>query len=142
MEYIGGFLSYVSQLTIISVKVAYPMWASFKAIKTPEGSDDTTWLIYWVVMAISSFLEVYLVPFVQYVPFFMLLRISYYIWLQLPVCNGSIYIFKKFLFPFMSKHREFFEDITIEDTADLTSTIKRVKEQLKKDYNEIKASLD
>lgn len=142
MEYVAALLHYASSLLTISVKVAYPAWASFKAIKSNGGSDDTTWLIYWCVMAISSFAEVYLVPFVQFVPFFMLLRLCYYVWLQLPVCNGSIILYKKFVMPFLTKNSEFFDKITIEDTADLTQTYRNIKTDLNAKYGEIKASLD
>lgn len=142
MEYVAAALHYASSLLVVSVKVAYPGWASFKAIKSNGGCDDTTWLICWVVIAISSFIEVYVVPFVHFVPFFMLLRLCYYVWLQLPVCNGSIFLYKKFFLPFFSKNSEFFDKITIEDTADLLSTITQIKENLKANFAEIKASLD
>lgn len=142
MEYLRLAFEYFSHLTIVLVKVAYPAYASFKAIKTPDGADDTTWLIYWTVMAICSFIEIYIIPFIAFVPFFMLVRVGFYIWLQLPVCNGSIYIFKKFLLPFMSKHSKFFEDVTIENKDDLLDTVRRIKEKLRNDYNEIRASLD
>ena len=142
MELLSSFPQYASDLLTISVKLAYPFWASFKAITSPDGNDDTTWLIYWVVLAITSFAECYLVPFVQWVPFFMLARLIFYIWLQLPVCNGSIFLFTKFIKPFLSKNSALLEKITIEDSKDATGTFTEICTKLNSVYTEIKQSLE
>ena len=100
MEYLSRFGIYCSELLTTTLKVAYPTYASYKAIITETGGDDTTWLIYWVVVAVETFIESYAMPFVSWVPFFMLLRLLLYIWLQLPIFNGSVVLFKKFVQPF------------------------------------------
>ena len=142
MDLIASFPQYASDVLIMTVKLAYPLWVSFKSIKSTGSSDDTTWLIYWVVMSIASFAEIYLVPFVQWVPFFMLARLLFYIWLQLPVCNGSIIIFKKFIQPFFSKNKEVFEAITVENSNDAVGTVNEVYAKLGQVYEDIKKSLD
>ena len=142
MDLIASFPQYASDLLIITVKVAYPLWASFKAIKSTGSSDDTTWLIYWVVMSLASFAECYLVPFVQWVPFFMLARLVFYIWLQLPVCNGSIFLFKKLVYPFFKNNKAVMEAVTIEDSKDATQTIADIRKLLRKAYFEILAALE
>ena len=64
MQALANFGNYAAELLTTILKVAYPTYASYKAIKTEESSDDTTWLIYWVVVAVESFIEAYLLPFV------------------------------------------------------------------------------
>ncbi len=68
---------YVSNLLCTVVGSAYPAYASFKALETPDPGDDTQWLVvvhmtlyliyihltfvgrltYWVVYAFFTFLE-------------------------------------------------------------------------------------
>jgi hypothetical protein len=98
----GGFDlgNYLSGLIITIIKFAYPTYASYKAIRSEISNDDQSWLVYWTIIGFESFFESYIIPFLAWVPFFMLLRIVFYIWLQLPFFNGSIVIFKKFVQPF------------------------------------------
>ena len=39
------------------IAVAYPMYASFKAVESTNKADDTQWLTYWVVYACFTILE-------------------------------------------------------------------------------------
>lgn len=41
------------------VGFVYPAYMSFKAIESPEKSDDTQWLTYWVVFASLTVLEIF-----------------------------------------------------------------------------------
>ena len=93
-------------------------------------------------MAIASFCETYILPLVQWVPFFMLARLLFYIWLQLPVCNGSIFLFKKLVVPFFKENKSVMEAVTIENADDATSTLTEVITHLDKVFNEIKDSLN
>lgn len=39
------------------IAVAYPMYASFKAVESTTKADDTQWLTYWVVYAVFTVIE-------------------------------------------------------------------------------------
>ena len=139
MEYLGYFGQYVSDVITISVKCLYPAYVSFKAIKSEGKDDDSTWLIYFVVMALSSFIETYLVPFVSWVPCFMLARILYYIWLQLPYFNGSVFLFKKIFQPFFVQHKELFDTLLPGSTENTAKTIQMAKTSVVEVYTQIYA---
>lgn len=141
MSVLIQFAQHCCTVLTFCVKVSYPTYASFKAIKSDGDDDDTTWLIYWVIFGVLSFAEIYLIPFVQWVPFFMLARLCVYIWLQMPVMNGSIYLFQKIVKPFFNENQAIFEKITIEDSGDLTNTIIDAKKSLGAVYEEIYSSL-
>ena len=129
MQYLADFGIYASNLLATALKVVYPAYASYKAIVSDDKDDDTTWLVYWVVVAVESFVEAYLIPFVSWVPFFMLVRVLFYVWLQLPIFNGSIVLFKKFIRPFFEENKTTFNTIVhVEDEADKIQKIKRRKE--------------
>jgi receptor expression-enhancing protein 5/6 len=108
MESLLEFESYATNLLVTTIKVAWPSYATFKAIVSVEEGDDSAWLVYWVIVGLESFLASYILPFVSWIPFFLIVRVVFYIWLQLPVFNGSVILFTKVVQPFMEAHsREF-----------------------------------
>ena len=104
MDFLYSFEHYFSSILIFLIQILYPIYRSIKALDTDHGSDDTEWLIYWVVWAFLSFIEEYFLSFLSFVPFFMILRVLFYIWLQIPIFNGSFVIFNKFIHPFFSQN--------------------------------------
>ena len=128
---------YASDILILLVKFIYPSYASFKAIESPGDVDDTTWLIYWVVASIFTFCEIYILPFVSWVPFFMLARLLLYIWLQLPFFNGSIFLFNKFIKPFFNKNSSIFDKFLANNDQGLSKTVEEFKQVLAETYHEI-----
>lgn len=142
MQALANFGNYAAELLTTTLKVAYPTYASYKAIKTETSSDDTIWLIYWVVIAVESFIEAYLLPFVSWVPFFMLLRLLFYIWLQLPVFNGSILLFRRYIEPFFEKHSKEMNAVTSTDSDDAKDMKAQVKQEISAAYKEILEAIE
>ncbi|KAH0794206.1 receptor expression-enhancing protein 5-like [Histomonas meleagridis] len=142
MQYLADFGLYASNLLATALKVVYPAYASYKATISENKDDDTTWLIYWVVVAVESFIEAYLIPFVSWVPFFMIVRVLFYVWLQLPIFNGSIVLFKRFIRPFFEENASTFNTIVrVEGEEDKAKKIKQRKE-LRMAYYKILAYVD
>jgi receptor expression-enhancing protein 5/6 len=108
------------------IKVAYPTYQSYKALNSAESDDDTTWLIYWVSLAIWSFVEAYLLPFVSWVPFFMILRLLLILWLQAPIFNGSVWIFRKVIQPCFEENEKTMKLVTGGDRASVEKAAKSV----------------
>ena len=100
---LDDFGLYLSNLLTFFIKIIYPLYSTFKSIKSENKNDDTVWLLYWVTFGFFSFFEEYIVPFVYWVPFFMIIRILFYLWLQLPYFNGSVFLFKKIVRPFFEQ---------------------------------------
>lgn len=140
--HLGSISSYISGIILCMVKFAYPTYASYKALKSPEAGDDTTWLVYWVVIGLCTFIESYLIPFICILPLFTVIRLVIYVWLQLPVFNLSVLLFKLVVCPFFDQNTDFFEKVTIRNKKDLKDTIKNVKTSIGKVYKEILKSLE
>ncbi|KAJ3433244.1 receptor expression-enhancing protein [Anaeramoeba flamelloides] len=91
----------------------WPAYKSFKAIKTEEKDDDTELLIYWTVAGFFSFFEYWADFIVSWFPFYYELKIVFFIWLQNPYFNGSQFLWKYFLMPFLdSKEKQIDEGIS------------------------------
>jgi len=90
----------------------YPLYASFKALKSPEKGDDTQWLTYWMVYAFFSFLESFTDILLRWIPFYYVFKVAFLIWCYLPQTHGANVVYKKFIFPIFIKHeREIDEGI-------------------------------
>ena len=142
MEYLSRFGMYCSELLTMTLKVAYPTYASHKAICTEGTSDDTTWLIYWVVVAVQMFIEAYVFPFVSWVPFFMLLRLLFHIWLQIPIFNGSVVIFKRFVQPFFEENETFMNVVTNANEEDVKAAREKRRKARREAYEKILKSIE
>lgn len=142
LQYLSDIGLYASNLLATIVKVAYPTWASYKAIVSNDDSDDTTWLIFWVVVAVETFIESYFIPFVSWVPFFMIMRILFYIWLQLPIFNGSIVIYRKFVQPFFTENSETLNAIINVDSEEAKQKKRKARKEMRLAYLKILATVD
>ncbi|OHS94460.1 TB2/DP1, HVA22 family protein [Tritrichomonas foetus] len=141
MEYLLSFGNYASNLLTLVLKISYPTYASFKAIRSEEGNDDTTWLIYWVVVAVESFIGSYLLPFVSWVPFFMIARVLFYVWLQIPIFNGSVILFNKFVKPFFEENQEVLNEIIPGDDQAAAEAKLRRNQSILQAYQDIYDSI-
>ena len=61
----------------------YPVYASFKALKTSNKEDDEQWLSYWVIYALFNVIES--IPLVtKFIPYFSLIRVIALVLCYLP----------------------------------------------------------
>jgi receptor expression-enhancing protein 5/6 len=137
--FLSDFGIYCTNLVITFIKFAYPMYGSYKALRTQRDDDDRFWMIYWTILGLESFVEAYVVPFLCWIPFFMIARVLFYLWLQIPIFNGSVIIFKKWVQPYFEKTRGVFglfvSGIHIEPVREGPA------EEFKQAYDEILVSL-
>ena len=86
-----GGMKLVSDL----IGFAYPAYMSLIAIDTSETTDDTQWLTYWVVFALFSIMENVMTFLVNVIPFYYLIKISFFAWLFHPKFMGAGLVYKK-----------------------------------------------
>ena len=55
----------------------YPAFKSFEAIETKQKGDDTQWLIYWVVYAFFSIIEVFVDFLIYWIPFYYAFKLAF-----------------------------------------------------------------
>lgn len=95
----------VAELTNI-LGFAYPAYASFRAIESPDKTDDTQWLTYWVVFAGFSMFEVFEDFLEEEVPMYYAFKFAFLIWLSAPPTRGAEFLYKNFIKPFMLQHEK------------------------------------
>ncbi|XP_068462894.1 HVA22-like protein c isoform X2 [Phaseolus vulgaris] len=75
-------------LALPLVTLAYPLYASIKAIETKSTADDQQWLTYWILYSILTLFEL---------TFAKVLELC---WLVLPHFNGAAVVYKNYIRPF------------------------------------------
>jgi len=96
------------------VGFVYPIYASFKAIRTPTNEHDAAhWLTYWVVFAFFTLIESFTDLLFNWVPFYHLFKVIFLIWCYAPQTRGAEKIYKRLIEPYFLKHEaQIEEDIT------------------------------
>jgi receptor expression-enhancing protein 5/6 len=85
---------------------AFPAYASFKAIESPEKDDDTQWLTYWVVFSAFSLLETFSDVLAESFPTYYAFKFAFLIWLSAPVTRGAEFLYSNFIRPFLLENEK------------------------------------
>ncbi|GBL98148.1 Receptor expression-enhancing protein 2 [Araneus ventricosus] len=95
----------LSRLVLLVFGTLYPAYASYKTVKTKNVRDYVKWMMYWIVFALYTCIEIFTDIFIAFwFPFYYELKIAFVLWLICPATRGSTYIFKKIINPQLSKH--------------------------------------
>merc|ERR1719506_3416175 len=78
------------------VQFAYPLVQSFKKVFGATRASDweyAQWMMHWVICGVWSVLEsLFLWVLVDYFPFFLELKLLFFLWLMHPSFNGAAYL--------------------------------------------------
>ena len=85
----------------------YPVYASFKAIKSNNKDDDTQWLTYWVIYAMVSVIESVGI-ITALIPYYSVIKVVGLVLCFLPQVQGAKLVYEKVLYPYLlaSKKRD------------------------------------
>mmetsp|Transcript_11178 Transcript_11178/g.33109 ORF Transcript_11178/g.33109 Transcript_11178/m.33109 type:complete len:205 (-) Transcript_11178:584-1198(-) len=86
------------------VGFVYPAFKSFEAIEKKTRGDDTQWLIYWVVYAFFSIIEVFTSVLLYWIPFYYAFKLAFLLWAMLPQTKGAKFLYDTFLKDFLKKN--------------------------------------
>ncbi|KAL5200715.1 hypothetical protein ABZP36_021918 [Zizania latifolia] len=81
------------------VSLAYPLYASVRAIETKSPVDDQQWLTYWVLYSFITLFELTFAPVIEWLPFWSYAKLFFNCWLVLPCFHGAAYVYDHFVRP-------------------------------------------
>jgi receptor expression-enhancing protein 1/2/3/4 len=94
----------VYQCCRLTCGILYPTYSSFKAVRGKNVREYVKWMMYWIVFALFSFVEVFTDLFVSWLPFYYELKIGFVLWLCLPATKGSSVVYRKLIHPQLLKN--------------------------------------
>ncbi|KAG8090564.1 hypothetical protein GUJ93_ZPchr0011g28596 [Zizania palustris] len=87
------------------VALAYPLYASVKAIETKSPVDDQQWLTYWVLYSLITLFELTFASVIQWLPFWPSMKLILICWLVLPYFNGAAFVYQNYVRPVFVKNQ-------------------------------------
>ncbi|KAG9254726.1 TB2/DP1, HVA22 family-domain-containing protein [Emericellopsis atlantica] len=88
----------------------FPIFASYKALKTSDPAQLTPWLMYWVVFSVALLAESWLLPILSWVPFYGYARLLFLLYLILPQTQGARIIYEEHVHPFLQDNEANIDD--------------------------------
>ncbi|KAL6718419.1 hypothetical protein ACLMJK_004508 [Lecanora helva] len=84
--------------------VLFPIFASYKALRTSDPAQLTPWLMYWVVISCFSLVESWTWFIVSWLPFYAYFRLLLLSYLVLPQTQGAKLLYQTYIHPFLAQH--------------------------------------
>jgi len=97
----GGF---ISSLIVTIVGVAFPTYASFKALESTDATDKYQWLSYWIIYGFFSLFEKVTDTFVSWIPFYFEVKLIILVLLQLPGPKLASVAYTTYVRPYLKQH--------------------------------------
>lgn len=79
----------------------FPVFASYKALKTTDPALLKPWLMYWVVLACALCVESWVGFILVWVPFYAWIRLAFLLYLILPQSQGARVLYQTHVHPFL-----------------------------------------
>ncbi|KAM8914218.1 receptor expression-enhancing protein 1 isoform 2-T2 [Spinachia spinachia] len=92
----------VSRLVVIVFGTLYPAYYSYKAVKSKDVKEYVKWMMYWIIFALFTAVEVFTDMFLCWIPFYYELKIAFVVWLLSPYTKGSSVLYRKLVHPTLS----------------------------------------
>ncbi|CAG8959909.1 hypothetical protein HYFRA_00013181 [Hymenoscyphus fraxineus] len=79
----------------------FPVFASYKALKTADPALLKPWLMYWVVLACALLFESWVGFILFWIPFYSWFRLGFLLYLILPQTQGARVLYQSHVGPFL-----------------------------------------
>ncbi|KAL3420601.1 Receptor expression-enhancing protein 2 [Phlyctema vagabunda] len=88
----------------------FPVFASYKALKTTDPALLTPWLMYWVVLACALLFESWVGFILVWIPFYAWIRLGFLLYLILPQTQGARVLYQLHVHPFLEDNEHAIDD--------------------------------
>ncbi|OAX79922.1 hypothetical protein ACJ72_05754 [Emergomyces africanus] len=94
----------IADLLSSALTILFPIFASYKALRSSDPSQLAPWLMYWVVMSIVLLVESWTYFIVGWFPFYSWIRLFALSYLVLPQTQGAKMLYQEYIDPFLLHH--------------------------------------
>ena len=112
-------------IVVALVTCLYPMWKSVLVIEDGANEDINSWLCYWTIYALVQILELFLGFLFDFIPYFSIVRLVFFIWLMAPQTMGARTLYQSVFRDLLAKHKKeiqkFFDNIASQGDAALAA---------------------
>ncbi|KAL2366260.1 hypothetical protein RJZ56_000717 [Blastomyces dermatitidis] len=91
----------IADLLSSALTILFPIFASYRALRTSDPSQLAPWLMYWVVMSIVLLVESWTYFIVRWFPFYSWIRLFALSYLVLPQTQGAKLLYQQYIDPFL-----------------------------------------
>ncbi|KAI1638231.1 TB2/DP1, HVA22 family-domain-containing protein [Biscogniauxia mediterranea] len=100
----------VARLISSIASFLFPLFASYKALKTSDPAQLTPWLMYWSVFSCVVLVESWTQFILVWVPFYSWMRMFFLLWLVLPSTQGARQLYEAYLHPYLAENEAAIEE--------------------------------
>lgn len=99
----------ISSSSITSI--LFPIFASYKAVRTGDPADLAPWLMYWTTLSLFLLVESQFYFILYWIPFYSWMRLGVHLYLVMPGKQGSVYIYQAYVHPWLESHERQIDDL-------------------------------
>ncbi|EPS28763.1 hypothetical protein PDE_03709 [Penicillium oxalicum 114-2] len=92
------------------ITILFPIFASYKALRSADPSQLAPWLMYWVVLSVVLLAESWTVFIIGWFPFYSWIRLTFMCYLVLPQTQGARILYQDYVDPFLFRHERDIEE--------------------------------
>uniref|UniRef100_A0A914H5S6 Receptor expression-enhancing protein n=1 Tax=Globodera rostochiensis TaxID=31243 RepID=A0A914H5S6_GLORO len=97
----------LSRVVILTAGTLYPVYRSYKAVRTKDVKEYVKWMMYWIVFGIFCAGEAVADILLSFwFPFYYELKIIFVFWLLSPWTRGASILYRNWVHPMFMKHEE------------------------------------
>ncbi|KAJ5915180.1 hypothetical protein N7454_011292 [Penicillium verhagenii] len=93
------------------ITILFPVFASYKALRSSDPSQLAPWLMYWVVLSVILLVESWTVFIIGWFPFYSWIRLFFMCYLVLPQTQGARLLYQDYVDPFLNHHEHEIEEL-------------------------------
>ncbi|KAJ5604888.1 hypothetical protein N7510_010042 [Penicillium lagena] len=93
------------------ITILFPVFASYKALRSSDPSQLAPWLMYWVVLSVILLAESWTVFIIGWFPFYSWIRLFFLSYLVLPQTQGARLLYQDYVDPFLAHHEHEIEEL-------------------------------
>ncbi|OQE27838.1 hypothetical protein PENSTE_c004G03920 [Penicillium steckii] len=101
----------IADLMSSVITILFPIFASYKALRSADPSQLAPWLMYWVVLSVILLAESWTVFIIGWFPFYSWIRLFFMSYLVLPQTQGARLLYQDYVDPFLTHHEREIEEL-------------------------------